>query len=135
MLMEFLADLNIIADSLISNHGELLVYPRLGKLIKAVETFGFHLATVDLRQSSDVHEAVLKELFLNAGYSFDYSTFSEKEKLEILLEELKQPRLLFSPFLNYSDLLQTEMNVLRKAREVRAKFGLAHGAPLCDFAY
>ena len=120
---EFLADLNIIARSLIENNGELLVYPRLGKLIKAVETFGFHLATVDLRQSSDVHEAVLKELFLNAGYSFDYSTFSEKEKLEILLEELKQPRLLFSPFLNYSDLLQTEMNVLRKAREVRAKFG------------
>jgi phosphoenolpyruvate carboxylase len=69
---EFLADLNIIARSLIENNGELLVYPRLGKLIKAVETFGFHLATVDLRQSSDVHEAVLKELFLNAGYSFDY---------------------------------------------------------------
>ena len=119
---EFLADLNIIANSLIQNHGELLVYPRLGKLIKAVETFGFHLATVDLRQSSDFHEAVLKELFLNAGYSFDYSTFTEKEKIEILLEELKQPRLLFSPFLNYSDLLHTEMNVLRKAREVRAKF-------------
>ena len=120
---EFLADLNIIANSLIQNHGELLVYPRLGKLIKAVETFGFHLATVDLRQSSDFHEAVLKELFLKAGYSFDYSTFTEKEKIEILLEELKQPRLLFSPFLNYSDLLHTEMNVLRKAREVRAKFG------------
>ena len=120
---EFLADLNIIANSLIKNHGELLVYPRLGKLIKAVETFGFHLATIDLRQSSDVHEAVLKELFLNAGYSFDYATLNETEKVNILLEELRQPRLLFSPFLNYSDLLQTEMFVMRKAREVRAKFG------------
>lgn len=120
---EFLADLNIIANSLIKNHGELLVYPRLGKLIKAVETFGFHLATIDLRQSSDVHEAVLKELFVNAGYSFDYSEFTETEKVNILLEELRQPRLLFSPFQKYSDLLQTEMNVIRKAREVRAKFG------------
>ena len=120
---EFLADLNIIANSLIKNHGELLVYPRLGKLIKAVETFGFHLATIDLRQSSDVHEAVLKELFVNAGYSFDYSKLNETEKVNILLEELRQPRLLFSPFLNYSDLLQTEMNVMRKARDVRAKFG------------
>jgi phosphoenolpyruvate carboxylase len=120
---EFLADLNIIANSLIKNHGELLVYPRLGKLIKAVETFGFHLATIDLRQSSDVHEAVLKELFLKAGFSFDYSQLNETEKINILLEELRQPRLLFSPFLNYSDLLQTEMNVIRKAREVRAKFG------------
>jgi phosphoenolpyruvate carboxylase len=120
---EFLTDLNIIANSLIKNHGELLVYPRLGKLIKAVETFGFHLATIDLRQSSDVHEAVLKELFVNAGYSFDYSALNEMEKVNILLEELRQPRLLFSPFLNYSDLVHTEMNVMRKAREVRAKFG------------
>ncbi|MDP3088458.1 MAG: phosphoenolpyruvate carboxylase [Methylotenera sp.] len=120
---ELLADLNIIADSLIKNHGELLVYPRLGKLIKAVETFGFHLATIDLRQSSDVHEAVLKELFVNAGYSFDYSELTETEKVNILLEELKQPRLLFSPFQKYSELLQTEMDVIRKAREVRAKFG------------
>src|SRR5450830_70259 len=120
---ELLADLNIVANSLIENHGELLVYPRLGKLIKAIETFGFHLATIDLRQSSDVHEAVLKELFANAGYSFDYSELTESEKVNILLEELRQPRLLFSPFQKYSDLLQTEMNVIRKAREVRTKFG------------
>jgi phosphoenolpyruvate carboxylase len=120
---ELLVDLNIIANSLIENHGELLVYPRLGKLIKAVETFGFHLATIDLRQSSDIHEAVLKELFLNAGYSFDYAALTELDKVNILLEELKQPRLLFSPFQKYSDLLQTEMNVIRKAREVREKFG------------
>ena len=90
---EFLTDLNIIADSLIKNHGELLVYPRLGKLIKAVETFGFHLATIDLRQSSDVHEAVLNELFLSAGYSFDYAELLESEKVNVLLEELRQPRL------------------------------------------
>lgn len=120
---EFLADLNIIADSLIKNHGELLVYPRLGKLIKAVETFGFHLATIDLRQSSDVHEAVLKELFLSAGYSFNYAELLESDKVNILLDELKQPRLLFSPFQKYSELLQSEMEVMRKAGALRAKFG------------
>lgn len=120
---EFLADLNVIADSLIKNHGELLVYPRLGKLIKAVETFGFHLATIDLRQSSDVHEAVINELFLSAGYSFDYAELTESEKVNVLLEELKQPRLLFSPFQKYSDLLQSEMEVIRKARVLRTKFG------------
>jgi len=120
---EFLVDLNIIADSLIKNHGELLVYPRLGKLIKAVETFGFHLATIDLRQSSDVHEAVLNELFLSAGYSFNYAELLESEKVNILLEELRQPRLLFSPFQKYSELLQSEMEVMRKAGALRAKFG------------
>jgi phosphoenolpyruvate carboxylase len=119
----FLADLNVIADSLIKNNGELLVYPRLGKLIKAVETFGFHLATIDLRQSSDVHEAVLRELFLSAGFSFDYAELTEADKVNILLDELKQPRLLFSPFQTYSELLQSEMAVMTQARELRAKFG------------
>lgn len=121
---EFLTDLNVIANSLIENNGELLVYPRLGKLIKAVETFGFHLATIDLRQSSDVHEAVLKELFSSAGFNFDYASLTEQEKVEMLLEELKQPRLLFSPFQAYSELLQSEMGVLAKARALRAKFGV-----------
>jgi phosphoenolpyruvate carboxylase len=120
---EFLADLNVIAGSLIKNNGESLVYPRLGKLIKAVETFGFHLATIDLRQSSDVHEAVLRELFLSAGFSFDYSELTESEKVSVLLEELKQPRLLFSPFQTYSELLQSEMAVITKARALREKFG------------
>lgn len=119
----FLADLNIVADSLIKNHGESLVYPRLGKLIKAVETFGFHLATVDLRQSSDVHEAVITELYLSAGYNFDYTTLAESEKIDALLEQLKQPRLLFSPFQPYSALVVSELDVIKQARVLRNKYG------------
>ena len=118
-----LADMNVIAESLQSQQGEALIYPRLGKLIKAIETFGFHLATVDLRQSSDVHELVIKELFLKAGQDFNYATLDEDEKVEVLLEELKQPRLLFSPFQQYSELVQSEMEVLQKARGIRAGYG------------
>lgn len=119
----FLDDLNIVADSLIKNHGESLVYPRLGKLIKAVETFGFHLATIDLRQSSDVHETVITELFLNAGYNFDYAALAESEKIDALLEQLKQPRLLFSPFLAYSELVVSELDILKQARVLRNRYG------------
>lgn len=120
---EFLADLNIIVDSLSKNHGEALIYPRLGKLIKAIETFGFYLATIDLRQSSDIHEAVINELFIKAGEDFIYAELDEQEKIRVLLDELKQPRLLFSPFQEYSELVQSEMGVVRKAREVRDRFG------------
>ena len=56
---EFLADLRTIEDSLLAHHGSALVQQRLHPLIRAVEVFGFHLATVDLRQSSDQHEAVV----------------------------------------------------------------------------
>ncbi|HEY3328126.1 MAG TPA: phosphoenolpyruvate carboxylase [Novimethylophilus sp.] len=120
---EFLADLKVIVDSLCRNHGEALIYPRLGKLIKAIETFGFHLATIDLRQSSDVHEAVIDELFLKSGHAFSYAELDEAEKIRVLLEELSQPRLMSSPFQEYSALAQSEMGVIRKARAVREKFG------------
>ncbi len=120
---DFLTDLNIIVDSLKKNHGTALIYPRLGKLIKAVETFGFHLATIDIRQSSDVHETVINELFLKAGYDFNYVELSEEEKIETLLHELKQPRLLFSPFQHYSELVHKEIDVLYKARDIRKGYG------------
>jgi phosphoenolpyruvate carboxylase len=118
-----LQPLQAIADSLRKHHGQALVYPRLGKLMKAIESFGFHLATVDIRQSSDVHEAVITELLQKAGYEFDYAEFNEDEKIGILLEELKQPRLLFSPFQQYSELVHKEIGVLEAVREMRERFG------------
>lgn len=118
-----LADLNIIANSLKQNKGQALIYPRLGKLIKAIETFGFHLATVDIRQSSDVHETVIQELFMKAGYDFNYTELDEQEKVKTLLDEMKQPRLLFSPFQQYSELVHTEIEVLNTARDIRNIFG------------
>ncbi len=120
---ELLADLNLLVTSLKNNGGEAIVFTRLGKLIKAIETFGFHLSTIDIRQTSDVHEAVIKELFMKAGYDFNYAELDENEKIETLLEELKQPRLLFSPFQQYSELVHTEIDVMNKAREIRKKFG------------
>jgi phosphoenolpyruvate carboxylase len=59
---ELLTDLRTIADSLRAQHGSALLSQRLAPLIRAVEVFGFHLATVDLRQSSDQHERVIAEL-------------------------------------------------------------------------
>lgn len=120
---DLLADLNVLVDSLKAFGGDALIYPRLGKLTKAIETFGFHLATVDIRQSSDVHEAVIKELFNKAGYDFEYDELTEDEKIQTLLDELKQPRLLFSPYQQYSELVHTEIDVLNKARDIKQKFG------------
>jgi len=118
-----LDELNIITHSLKANKGDALIYPRLGKLTKAIETFGFHLATIDIRQSSDVHEAVIKELFHKAGYDFNYDELTEAEKISTLLDELKQPRLLFSAFQQYSELVHKEIGVLNQARETRQQYG------------
>ena len=120
---ELLSALKVLVKSLKEHRGEALIYPRLGKLTKAIETFGFYLATIDLRQSSDMHETVLKELFLKAGFDFNYDELSEEEKIQTLLDELKQPRLLFSPHQQYSEFVHSEINVLNTAREIRKRYG------------
>ena len=121
---EFGADLRTIADSLTAHHGALLIAPRLAGLIRANGIFGFHLASLDMRQSSDVHERVLTELFAASGEQPDYSALGEDEKVALLLKELAQPRLLFSPYATYSDEANWELGVLRAAREIRARYGV-----------
>ncbi len=113
----------MIGESLRGNHGLALTRPRLNTLRRAAEIFGFHLATLDMRQSSDVHERVLAELFRAAGVCPDYADLSEQEKVMLLLAELEQPRLLRSPYLAYSDETVSELGVLKAARQIREQFG------------
>lgn len=120
---EFIADLNVVVASLEARHGEALIGPRLGPLLRAAQVFGFHLASIDLRQSSDVHEAVVAELLAKAGVVADYAALPEADKLALLLDELSQPRLLHSPYLDYSDRVRDELAVFKTAREIRERFG------------
>lgn len=120
---EFGADLNILIDSLNQNAGELLVRIRLGALKAAVDIFGFHLATLDMRQSSDIHERILTEIFATAQVEPDYASLSEEKKVELLINELSQPRLLYSPFAQYSEETTSELKILRTARYIREQYG------------
>ena len=126
----FQQDLQTIADSLDQHHGSLIAQLRLSGLVQAVSIFGFHLATVDLRQSSDVHERVLTELFKAAGVRFkgkavDYGRLSEEERVALLREEIQQVRPLVSPWMSYSAETQKELAILRMAANCRAKYGSA----------
>jgi phosphoenolpyruvate carboxylase len=120
---QFRADLQLVADSLEANHGTVLVLPRLAGLIRAARIFGFHLASLDMRQSSDVHERVLAELFERAGVEADYAALPEADKVRLLLAELDQPRLLFSPYEAYSEEANKELEVFRAARDIRQRYG------------
>ena len=120
---EFSADLQIVINSLMANHGEVLIRPRLATLKRAVQIYGFHLATLDLRQTSDVHEKVLAELFATAEVEPRYAELTEAKKVVLLLAELAKPRLLHSPYLQYSALTTSELEVLRAARAIRQRYG------------
>ena len=119
----FVADLAVINASLAANHGAALARPRLATLSRAADIFGFHLASLDMRQTSDVHEKVLADLFARSGVASDYSALDEDAKEALLLNELAQPRLLYSPFISYSEVTDSELAILRAARDIRARYG------------
>jgi phosphoenolpyruvate carboxylase len=120
---EFLADLRTIQASLLANHGAALAAQRLHPLIRAVEVFGFHLATVDLRQSSDKHEAVMAELLAVAGVASNYAQLDELAKRALLVRMLNDARPLRVMGAQYSAHTQGELAIFEMAKRMRERFG------------
>ncbi|XAH21618.1 phosphoenolpyruvate carboxylase [Xylophilus sp. GW821-FHT01B05] len=120
---EFLADLRVIEASLNAHHAEALIAQRLRPLLRAVEVFGFHLATVDLRQSSDKHEAVVAELLALARIEPDYPALDEPARQQLLLRLLNETRPLRVLGTEYSALAQSEIAIFEAARNMRARYG------------
>jgi phosphoenolpyruvate carboxylase len=121
---ELLRDLRVIESSLLTQRAQALVGQRLQPLIRAVEVFGFHLATVDLRQSSDQHEAVLAELLAVARITPHYAQLDEPAKRSLLLGLLNDARPLRVMGHAYSTHANSEISIFETARQSRALFGM-----------
>jgi phosphoenolpyruvate carboxylase len=120
---EVLADLQVIEDSLKAHHAHALIAPRLAPLKRAVQVFGFHLATVDLRQSSDKHEAVIAELLKVARIEADYAALDEAARRSLLLRLLNDARPLRVLGASYAELTRSELGVFECAVEMLQRYG------------
>jgi phosphoenolpyruvate carboxylase len=120
---ELLADLQVVEASLHSHNSAQLAGMRLSALIRAVQVFGFHLATVDLRQSSDKHEEVVAELLATARVEPNYSGLDESAKRTLLLRLLNDTRPLRVVGAIYSAHAQSELAIFKAARLARQRFG------------
>ena len=117
------ADLRTLAASLQTHGAALLAGGRLRRLIRAVEVFGFHLAPIDLRQNSDVHERSVGELLAKAGVCMAYEKLSEDARIGLLLTEIASPRPLYTPHVAYSEETAGELAIFFAAKELRGKYG------------
>ncbi len=118
------ADLDVLEDSLQSKSQlRLSGGGSLARLNRAVETFGFHLATLDLRQNADVHGRVVAELLKVAGVSADYQALTESARVALLRGELASERLLASPYAGYSPETLSELSIVRAAAEAHRRYG------------
>jgi phosphoenolpyruvate carboxylase len=116
-------DLVALARSLAEHGAGLLASGgALGRLIRQVDVCGFHLATVDLRQNSDVHARVVGELLERAGCG-NYLAMSEAERESLLRRELTGSRVLTNPYLAYSAETQSELAIVHAAAAAHAQYG------------
>jgi phosphoenolpyruvate carboxylase len=122
---ELRAELDVLDRSLKEQGSAVLARGRLHGLRRAVDLFGFHLASLDLRQNSDVHERTVAELFEATCPGTDYTALTERARSTRLLEELATARPLTSPFLPYSEETNSELAILRAAAEARRLYGPA----------
>ena len=120
---ELLAELRTIEGSLRAHDGQALVADRLQPLMRAVEVFGFHLATVDLRQSSDQHERVVAELLARAQLAPDYASLDEHARCALLLRLLNDARPLRVVGGQYSAHTQGELAIFEAALALRHSHG------------
>lgn len=127
----FLNDLEIIRQALAANgDGGLARGGAIGRLMRSVEACGFHLATLDLRQNSDVHERVVAELLQLSGVAGDYKSLDETARVQLLRAELTDKRLLSFPGAAYSDETTSELNIVKAAARAHALYG-----PQCITTY
>ena len=119
---DFKADLDTIFDSLSENGAGPLARGHLRALRRAVDVFGFHLASLDLRQNSDVHERVVAEL-VEAGGLGDYRALDEPGRVALLVRELGNMRPLSSPHLSYGEETANELAMLNVTADAHRRYG------------
>lgn len=90
---DFIEDLDLIYNSLIeSGLHDVASFGQFNDLRIRAKTFGFHLAALDIRQHSEIHEKAVEDLLSVAHVTDGYTDMSEQEKIDLLTRELRNPR-------------------------------------------
>ena len=113
---ELLADLRVVQDSLVSASAPRQAYGQLQQLIWQVETFGFHLAELEVRQHSAVHRKVLDELDAGGERSEVAEEVLEIFRVVKFLQDRYGPRAAGRYIVSFTQSAEDLANVHRLAR-------------------
>lgn len=115
-----LIDIKDNAEAFMPAHKKLKT---IRKMIRQVQMFGFHLATLDVRNHSGEHEAAITEILQAVQVTGDYSNLVEEEKQKVLLQVLNDPRPLLLLDSSYSKATLDMLNVFRMIKNAHNEFG------------
>ena len=120
---EFIADLDVMIDSLFKHGAVYLARGRLANLRRAAELFGFYLAPLDMRQHSAILEQTVGELFSHSSGKANYADLDEPGKRQVLLEALQANKILLTDIERYSDVPQSELRIMQAAADIHRRYG------------
>ena len=90
---ELIDDLELLSDGLVQYGAKSIAYQEVKNAIRIAETFGFHLAAVDIRQNSGFHDKAIQELMDAAGYDgSDFVNNQESWRVHFIDQELNNTR-------------------------------------------
>ncbi len=116
---EFLDDIKLVERSLAAGKGEHAGLFSVRRLIRRIEAFGFHLATLDTRQDALLHRTVLGELRGEPAWT----ERAAAERAKLLALHLREPVPETPPTGDLSDEARSTLRVFDAIREGRERFG------------
>ncbi|MEM8488145.1 MAG: phosphoenolpyruvate carboxylase [Bacteroidota bacterium] len=115
----FIADLELLHSCLLaSGYDHIARRGLLHKVLLRARAFGFHMAALDVRQHSRIHEAAVAELLQRAGVADAYASLDEQSKLDVITRELANPRPLLPPQAKLSDSTDEVLQTFEVLRDI-----------------
>ncbi|MCW8829959.1 MAG: phosphoenolpyruvate carboxylase, partial [Gammaproteobacteria bacterium] len=88
---ELLTDLHLIRDSLYSHGDQAIADGTLKDFIRLVESFGFYLMHLDIRQESTRHSDAVTEILKQLDNKIDYAALPEEQRIKLLSRLIDNP--------------------------------------------
>ncbi len=121
---QFTADLKLVQDSLRElQGGARFADGMLALLILQSQMFGFHLATLDLRQHAERHSAAISEVLKSYGVAEIFSEWTEARKVEVLTKELMNRRPFTPARLTFSEETNETIELFRLLHRAHERIG------------
>ncbi|HWL49341.1 MAG TPA: phosphoenolpyruvate carboxylase, partial [Acidimicrobiia bacterium] len=118
---ELVADLDLMAESLFRARGELIAHGAVARVRRAVETFGFQMATLDVREHASKHREAIAELFSLVGVA--YGVMTDGQRADVLSAELQGSRPLSGLTTTLSEQADLTLGAFRSIREAQDLYG------------
>ena len=120
---ELVAELEMLQRSLRDHRGQVIADGALRRVLRRASAFGFHLATLDVREHAQKHHAALAALYRRLPAAPDYAAMSPAERFALLSEELRNRRPIATPAADLRGEPGRTLETMRVVRAALARFG------------